>query len=219
MNDNVNLAQVIALIKKMSGGSTGGGTSDYLDLSNKPQINGVDLSGNKNLEDFGYPIFFWDGQSSDTNSDNITLWKKIIASAKEKTSLIIASDEAATSTTSNKSLIVISPNDIINLEKYPNIYNKFKTITESTSKSQQFSYHYMSTSWYVATISIAEGELVSIGKISMTATGATPFLSPNIDYDAPYEPQYDGSPATKKYVDNQIGDIATILDSINGEEV
>ena len=77
MNDNVNLAQVIALIKKMGGGSAGGGTSDYLDLSNKPQINGVDLSGNKELKDFGYPIFYWNGKGSDIDSDNIILWEKI----------------------------------------------------------------------------------------------------------------------------------------------
>lgn len=34
-----------------SGG--GGGTSDYNDLSNKPQIGGVTLSGNKSLADLG----------------------------------------------------------------------------------------------------------------------------------------------------------------------
>ena len=31
----------------------GGGTSDYTDLTNKPQINGVTLSGNKSLSDLG----------------------------------------------------------------------------------------------------------------------------------------------------------------------
>lgn len=219
MNDNVNLAQVIALIKKMGGGSAGGGTSDYSDLSNKPQINSVDLSGNKELKDFGYPIFFWDGQSSDTNPDNITLWKKIIASAKEKTSLIIASNEASTSSTASNSLIILSPANIALLEQYPNIYNKFRTTIESNSRSQQEFYHLESTSWYVVTVSVAEGEVISVGKISSTSTSAIPFLSPNTDYKTPYEPQYDGSPATKKYVDDQVGNIATILDSINGEEV
>ena len=32
---------------------SGGGTSDYTDLTNKPQINGVTLSGNKSLSDLG----------------------------------------------------------------------------------------------------------------------------------------------------------------------
>ena len=39
-----------------SGGGGGGGTDDYADLTNKPQINGVTLSGNKSASDLGlYP--------------------------------------------------------------------------------------------------------------------------------------------------------------------
>ena len=34
-------------------GSGGGGTSDYTDLENKPQINSVTLTGNKSLSDIG----------------------------------------------------------------------------------------------------------------------------------------------------------------------
>ena len=35
--------------------SGGGGTTDYTQLTNKPQINSVELSGNKSLEDLGIP--------------------------------------------------------------------------------------------------------------------------------------------------------------------
>lgn len=38
---------------KLAGSSGGGGTSDYTDLTNKPQINGVTLSGNKTSTDLG----------------------------------------------------------------------------------------------------------------------------------------------------------------------
>ena len=38
-------------VKKHSGGGGGGGTSNYNDLSNKPSINGVTLTGNKTSED------------------------------------------------------------------------------------------------------------------------------------------------------------------------
>ena len=38
-------------VKKHSGGGGDGGTSNYNDLSNKPSINGVTLSGNKTSED------------------------------------------------------------------------------------------------------------------------------------------------------------------------
>lgn len=43
---------LLALIKKNSGGG-GGGTSDYTQLSNLPQINSVELTGNKSLSDLG----------------------------------------------------------------------------------------------------------------------------------------------------------------------
>lgn len=36
-----------------TGGGTGGGTTDYTDLSNKPKLNGVTLEGNKTLDDIG----------------------------------------------------------------------------------------------------------------------------------------------------------------------
>lgn len=41
----------ILLAKAINGG--GGGTSDYSDLSNKPSINSVTLSGNKTADDLG----------------------------------------------------------------------------------------------------------------------------------------------------------------------
>lgn len=36
-------------------GGGGGGTTDYTDLTNKPQINSVTLSGNKSFSDLGIP--------------------------------------------------------------------------------------------------------------------------------------------------------------------
>jgi hypothetical protein len=43
---------LLALIKK-NGGGGGGGTTNYNDLSNKPQIGGVTLQGNKTASDLG----------------------------------------------------------------------------------------------------------------------------------------------------------------------
>ena len=43
----------IELVNAPSGGGSGTGTSDYNDLTNKPQINGISLSGNKTLDQLG----------------------------------------------------------------------------------------------------------------------------------------------------------------------
>lgn len=54
-----------------SGG--GGETSNYNDLDNKPQINGVTLSGNKSLSDLGIdapePEIFWAEYGTTTNAE------------------------------------------------------------------------------------------------------------------------------------------------------
>ncbi len=40
------------------------------------------------------------------------------------------------------------------------------------------------------------------------------FLDTTKNYSTPYTPQYDGSPATKKYVDDMVWDIETLLSNI-----
>ncbi len=49
------VTELQAIKNKISqgGGSGGGGTEDYADLDNKPQINGVTLTGNKTLSQLG----------------------------------------------------------------------------------------------------------------------------------------------------------------------
>ena len=48
-----------AVVWANESGGGGGGTSDYIDLSNKPQINGVTLSGNKTSSDLGIGSVFY----------------------------------------------------------------------------------------------------------------------------------------------------------------
>jgi hypothetical protein len=50
-----------------SGG--GGGTDDYADLTNKPQINGVTLSGNKSAAALGLEQVFWATQDGTTSEE------------------------------------------------------------------------------------------------------------------------------------------------------
>ena len=55
-----------------SGGGGGGGTTNYNELSNKPKINGVELSGNKTSEELGIT----GGGGGGINFDNLTLVKE-----------------------------------------------------------------------------------------------------------------------------------------------
>lgn len=50
---NADYKQRIEKLEKGGGGTGSGGTTDYTDLTNKPQINGHELSGNKSLTELG----------------------------------------------------------------------------------------------------------------------------------------------------------------------
>lgn len=51
--DENGVRKILSKVKYLSDGSTGTGTSDYNQLTNKPSINGIRLSGNKSLSDLG----------------------------------------------------------------------------------------------------------------------------------------------------------------------
>lgn len=54
VNDGNTLKQItVTNLMKKAPASSGGGTTDYNDLSNKPQLNGVTLEGNKTLDQVG----------------------------------------------------------------------------------------------------------------------------------------------------------------------
>lgn len=59
-------------VRAHSSGGGGGGTSDYSQLTNKPSINGVTLSGNKTSEDLGISnVLYIDVTSQITTGINI----------------------------------------------------------------------------------------------------------------------------------------------------
>lgn len=69
-----NIPEEVLLALAAKGGGGGGGTSNYEDLSNKPQIGGVTLSGNKSASDLGLADDntvqgILDGQSIDSFGD------------------------------------------------------------------------------------------------------------------------------------------------------
>lgn len=55
MSKTDSIARILALAGGNGGGGTTG-TTNYLDLANKPMINGVELVGNKTTEDLGIEI-------------------------------------------------------------------------------------------------------------------------------------------------------------------
>lgn len=94
------VARIIALaaLGKDGGGSTGG-TTNYLELANKPKINDVELTGNKTLEDLGINIpdlenYYTKEEINNTFPTTEAVDKTFEASWKETKEYIDASQKA-----------------------------------------------------------------------------------------------------------------------------
>ena len=89
--------------------------------------------------------------------------------------------------------------EVYSFQGYSGWQMTFYTIP-SESVTSWNSTSYLKLKWL--TIAISAGIATSI-----TATGGQiiKYLDTNVDYSTPYTPTYDGSPATKKYVDDNIG--------------
>ena len=64
--------------------------------------------------------------------------------------------------------------------------------------------HQISISWFK--LNVTSWTVTEI--MGYTNSTANPYLATNVDYSSPYTPIYNGSPATKKYVDDKVDDTA-----------
>lgn len=69
-------------VMTLSGGGGGGGTTDYVDLVNKPQINSVELNGNKTAADLGFATVATTGAAADITT---TSARQFVSSTEKTT--------------------------------------------------------------------------------------------------------------------------------------
>lgn len=141
-----------------------------------------------------------------TISYNIDLLEKIVNEVlKGKSSYIISSN------TYGADLFYI--NSI--RSNTVNSFNGFRVPIYSDTNT--YSYVNFNTSQLKITVD-EENNVTDV--VIQTASGTNyNFLDTNKDYKSPYVPKFPGSPVSKQYVDNLVGNINTILDTINGEVI
>ena len=207
------------LLGKSRGG--GGGTSDYSQLTNKPSINGVTLSGNKTGADLGllsgdYDIRVINVRNTPTQkdleeaSDIINYLYNIYANNGQITNNLLIY-VSFISTTTNGEVYSAS----LFITKYPDRFYIVNKNTNLEFKGQPVGYPYDANS----------SDFLTTRKIKVTgtwtnnvftATGITGLTESNY-YGAflatnntkSYTPRGDYHPATKKYVDDSIASAIT----------
>lgn len=199
-------------IKAQQGG--GPGSSDYATLTNKPSINGVTLEGNKTSSDLGIeqPIY-WDGEI-DENGNALAMFQG-------------AYDYyLTTGTMKNIQYKKVESNGEVSILPLINInigwagsdvYFIFSTLdgapnTYTNPELKYRNYKFSQSNNVLSYNSYTSFESFGFN-LAHTFTGANVNYGGCLEVDntKSYTPTSDYNPATKKYVDDMVGDINTVL--------
>lgn len=140
-------------------------------------------------------VFYWDGKINQTGLD---FWNNVMQ-INDTTDVLVAVIGKSMSDMNHLELIKVPKNSIRTNKQtdYFNyiVYNNVDVFTHSNSIYSIYSTYLQFT--------IENDIITGISKPTARVL-SIPFLGTNVDYSTPYEPQYPGSPATKKYVDDSI---------------
>lgn len=211
-------------IPKGADGS-GGGTSDYASLTNKPSINNVTLIGNKTSSDLSLQDALVSGTNIKTINNTSILGSGDLKIAEGVPVLDIYNSEEARGKISD----FINKNKdtyVSVIAKYSNDTSKahpiLTTYIESYENNNNVSYAFNNKGCssiyqmgYTYYFSIAGDWVNGVYTCTNISTSSTEdYLVLTTNNTKSYTPSHNYNPATKKYVDDAVGDIETILTAL-----
>ena len=174
-------------------------TEDYVNNELEPVKTNIGL-----IQDTVGGIFYWDGKSSSDNPDNIQLWNNILTKHLEQDVLIYTT---ILSNYTDTGVITLSKGKL-NLSTDGN-----KTLDigfVGTKQSRNMNNTDISTKACRITLTITNGKVTNINSLNSISNSLGQYLETNYNYSTPYTPKYDGSPATKKYVDDKYNTLSVV---------
>ena len=150
-------------------------------------------------------VFYWDGG---TQQAGIDFWNNVMQ-INDTTDVLVAVIGKSMSDINHLELIKVQKNSI-RTNKQTDCFNYIVYNNEDVFTNSNSTYNIYST-YLQFTI---ENDIITHISKPTTLVLTTHFLGTDVDYSTPYEPQYPGSPATKKYVDDSIAtNITNVLNA------
>ena len=162
-----------------------------------------------NLKEKDKTVYFWNLKTDETG---LELWQKVYDDSKAG-KLVYVYGQVNTNVSDNQQILFY----IIN-QKFENreiIYDKIPLNVKRISDLGKNSYY--RTTRRGLRFTIESDEIKSINQSYYNFNGIN-YLATDQDYQTPYEPLYDGSPATKKYVDDRLNNFYNIGYETTDEE-
>lgn len=147
-------------------------------------------------------IFYWDGKNSESNPDNIQLWNNILNKHLEQDVLLYTG--SGVSGNSNVGIAVLPKNKVnLTTDGQKTIDIGLIGVTDSNNSDVT----YLSSVELRIILTITSEKVTEVKNTGTISSTLGQYLQTNYNYRNPYVPKYDGSPATKKYVDTEISTI------------
>lgn len=150
-----------------------------------------------------YGIFYWDGQSSTNNPNNIELWQKIVDKSKEQTVLVYTSLETGNNDRYN-AMFFVNAGKITSTVKSISLKGLVSQSVINTLASTGVS---IIIYYPIVNLTLNENIVLTVSKLNFSSTTSPTYLPTNNQQITSFEPSYDYHPATKKYVDDSISNI------------
>lgn len=163
-------------------------------------VSWINLSGEEQVPQ----IFFWSGGNT---AQDLALWDSIVEANRTQIVAVVWNDaNYGNIIYITQNINELNPNTI-----YANAFAYSPTIVKEASittyKIPLVQLQIIKSNGHVSTVRASTGVRI------------VPFLSTLGNYETPFIPTQAGQPASKQYVDNVVGNINTLLDTINGEVV
>ena len=154
--------------------------------------------------DVGTQVFHWNGQKNTEGLNALTQLYEL----NQKSDIIFMWD-VYNYTTGAKCIAYLQKGTLNINSGSSTIYGYF--YNEGVSNSN-LSWH----GYYISQTLRLTYQNGSVTNVTETTASERHYLDTNTDYRTPYVPLYDGSPATKKYVDDAVGELGTQVFQWNG---
>lgn len=155
--------------------------------------------------DVSLQVFYWDGT---TIGDGITFWNNLLEINKTTDIIVFARLYATVS--NHVAYIPIntlhnngSTSNVRFIPNQPVIQDNYSNLGYTHADFGYITYRFIKNNNLITSITYS------------TNSRYSQYLDPSVNYSNVYTPQYPGSPATKKYVDDLVGDIENVLEDLD----
>lgn len=158
-------------------------------------------------------LFFWDGKSGTSNTENITLWQDIVDTAQNSEEPVLVISRKQDNTSGYDLILTLSKNTITSSTASITLLGYISDIKKSTNATSGDTVSYTRGK---VTLTLSSSTVTAVSDIGIETQTSTAYLPTNATSVTGYTPSHNYHPATKKYVDDKVASVGKVYTTTVG---